>query len=98
MNFGRQLVVFSLACVLLLGSACTKKKTQLPSQATAPVEPVASSLPSEISESVPPPPPPQPTPQPTPPEPPPVKAQKHRSKKKTTTAAVPPASLQAASP
>jgi hypothetical protein len=99
MNFGRQLVVCALASALLLGSGCEKKKPQLPAQAKAPAEPVATPLPSEISETVPPPPPPQPTPQPPPPEPPPVKAQKHRSKsKKVTTATIPPASLQAATP
>ena len=98
MNFGRQLVAFALASALLLGSGCAKKKPQLPSQAKAPAEPVASSLPSEISETEPPPPPPQPTPQPPPPEVTVVKPPKHRSKKKPTTTAAPPASLQAATP
>lgn len=98
MNYGRQFVVFALASVLLLGTGCTKKKPQLPAQAKAPAETIASPLPSEISETVPPPPPPQPSPQPPPPEVTVVKPQKHHNKKKATTTTAPPASLQAATP
>jgi outer membrane biosynthesis protein TonB len=98
MNYGRQLVVFGLASALLLGSGCSKKKPQLPAQAKAPADTVASPLPSEISETAPPPPPPQAAPQPPPPEVTQVKPPKRRSKKKVTNTAAPPASLQAATP
>lgn len=97
MNDGRQLVVFALASLLLVSIGCAKKKPQLPVQAKAPVDAIATPLPDEISETVPPPPPPQPKPEAAPPEVTVVKPPKHRSKKKIT-AAAPPASLQATTP
>lgn len=96
MTLGRQFVIYALAGMLLVSTGCMKKKPQLPAQAKAPVEPIPSSLPSEISETVPPPPPPQPKPQPPAPEVTVVKPPKRHSRKKTT--AAPPAGLQAAAP
>jgi hypothetical protein len=96
MNFGRQFATLAFASVLLFGLGCEKKKPQLPAQAKAPAETVATPLPSEISEAMPPPSPPAPTPtpaaQPTVSTPPP----KRHTKKKTTTPA--PSALSAATP
>jgi len=96
MNFGRQLVVVTLACVLLVSPACTKKKSQLPAQAKAPADAIEMPLPDEISETVALPPPPPPQLELPPPEVTVAKPPKHHPKKKPTTA--PPASLQAANP
>ena len=95
MNAGRQLVALVLAMVLLPSLSCTKNKPQLPSQATAPAEPLAVALPPDITEETPPPPAPvaqeeeskpvedeEPKPQPT----------KRRKKKPSQ----PPATTQAA--
>lgn len=94
MNFGRQLVGFTLGVVLLFGVSCTKKPPQLPPQAKNPVDTEEVPLPYEISEATAPPPPaPEPkveAPAPEPPKPPPPK---HRKKKPVqapaTTAAAP---------
>jgi len=95
MNRGPQIVVFALGLVLAVNVGCTKKKPQLPPQAKAPAEPIATPLPAEISETVPPPPPPEPTPQAEPSTATVVKPPKKRSRKKPTP---PPASVQAANP
>jgi hypothetical protein len=61
MILGRQLVVSALGLVLLSGVGCAnKKKAQLPTQATAPAEPIPTPLPSKISEDKAPPPAPPP--------------------------------------
>lgn len=98
MNYGRQLVVFTLMAALLVSTGCAKKKPQLPAQAKAPAEPIAVPLPAEISETEPPPPPPQPQPKPPAPEVTVAKPPKRRNSKKKITTAVPPASLQATAP
>lgn len=98
MKHGRQLVVCSLAFVLFVTTGCAKKKPQLPAQAKAPADTIATPLPDEISETVPPPPPPQPQIQLPPPEVTVAKPPKRHSGKKKVPTTTPPASLQAATP
>lgn len=95
MNRGPQFVVFALGLVLAVNIGCTKKSPQLPMQAKAPAETIATPLPPEISETVPPPPPPEPAPKPEPSAATVVKPPKKRSRKKPTP---PNASVQAAIP
>ena len=95
MNRGPQLAVFAVALVLTVNVGCIKKKPQLPPQAKAPAEPIATPLPPEISETVPPPAPPQPNPQPEPSTATVVKPPKKRARKKVP---APNASVQAANP
>lgn len=82
MNHGRQFVVFAVVLALLCGVGCSKKKPQLPRQATAPAEPIPTPLPPEISEETPPPPSPNaPAEEPAKvEEPKPLPAKKHRRK------------------
>lgn len=91
MKLQRQLVAYAIAVGLLFAaSGCAKKRPQLPTQATAPAEPIPSNLPPEISEETPPPPPqPAPTPEAPPPEEPkpkPVQHHKHKSTQPAVTA------------
>jgi hypothetical protein len=95
MNRGPQFAVIAVALVLAFNMGCAKKKPQLPPQAKAPAETIATPLPSEISETVPPPPPPEPQPQPQPSESTVIKPPKKHSRKKITP---PTASVQAANP
>ena len=95
MNRGPQFVVLAVVLVLAFNVGCAKKKPQLPPQAKAPAEPIATPLPAEISETVPPPPLQRPKPQPPPAQVTVVKPPKKHSRKKTTP---PNASVQAANP
>ncbi len=100
MNTGRQFVTLLMALVLLATAGCEKKKPQLPTQAKAPAEPIATPLPAEITEETPPPPPPAP-----PPQAPKVEEQepkpqpaKHRKRKPTQTPATAAQSGETSSP
>jgi hypothetical protein len=95
MNRGHQFAAFAMVFVLLLGAGCAKKKPQLPMQAKAPAEPIATPLPAEISESTPPAVPAEVKPEPQPPIVSTVKPPKRRSRKKPTP---PTASVQAGNP
>ena len=95
MNYGRQLVIWAVAFGLLLVPGCAKKKPQLPPQAKAPAEPIATPLPDEISETVEPPPPLTPKHEAPKQEEPPPKPVKRRPKKKPTP---PPASQASTTP
>jgi hypothetical protein len=92
----RQIIAFVAVSVLLLYSAgCSKKPSQLPTQAKAPVDTVPSTLPPEISEETPPPPPlPQPQQEEPPPEAPKPKPAQHHKKKNPTTTPPPAATAQ----
>jgi len=50
MMHGRQFV-FLIAVSLLITAGCARRKPQLPAQAKAPAEPIATPLPSEISDA-----------------------------------------------
>jgi outer membrane biosynthesis protein TonB len=78
----RQFVIVFLGVVLLATAGCQKKQPQLPGQATAPAEPISTSLPPEITEETPPPPPPAAPPPETPKveEPKPQPAKRHKKK------------------
>ena len=82
----RQIIAYVAVSVLLLyGSGCSKKPSQLPTQAKAPVDTIPSTLPPEISEETPPPPPPpQPKQEEPPPEPAKPKPAQHHKKKNPT--------------
>jgi outer membrane biosynthesis protein TonB len=96
MNTGRQFVVLLLGLLLLGMSGCVKKKSQLPTQAKAPVDTIPSPLPTEIVEETPPPPPPAPPPEKPKVEEPKPQPAKHHKKKTTTTP--PPATTQTETP
>jgi outer membrane biosynthesis protein TonB len=104
MNQSRQLVTCAVLLCLLFTVGCVKKKPKLPSQAQAPAEPIASPLPGEISEAIPPPALPPPAPKPThTEEPPPKPVKPHHTKKKpapstTPAQAAPPASSASTTP
>ncbi len=89
----RQIIVSVVVVLVLLYSAgCSKKPSQLPAQAKAPVDTIPSSLPPEISEETPPPPPaPAPKQEAPPAEPEKPKPVQHHKKKSTS----PPASTTA---
>lgn len=85
MNFGRQVVWFTVAFVLLSGLGCGRKHPQLPPQAKAPAEPIPASLPPEISQETPPAPPSSATkPEETRAEAPKPKPPQHHRKKPTS--------------
>jgi len=87
MKFGRQFVLGVLAIGLLLLSACTKKRPQLPTQAQVPTDTVAVPLPAEIAQVKPPPPPPPPQEEAPPPEEPKPTPPKHHRRKSTQSSA-----------
>ncbi len=90
----RQIIAPVVVWLLLYTPGCSKKPSQLPTQAKAPVETIPSSLPPEISEETPPePPPPEPKQEEPPPEPAKPKPAQHHKKKSTTT--TPPATTTA---
>ncbi len=95
MNRGHKFVVLAVACALLLGTGCVRKKPQLPPQAKAPAEPIPAPLPAQISETAPPPPSQEAQPEPQPAPVTAAKPPKRRSRKKPPTTA---ASIQAATP
>jgi len=79
----RQFVIVVVGVVLLATASCQKKQPQLPIQAKAPAEPIATPLPPEITEEIPPPPPPAAPPPATPKveeEPKPQPAKHHKRK------------------
>jgi len=83
MNTGRQFVILLLAGLLLATVACEKRKPQIPSQAKAPVEPIATPLPAEITEETPPPAPPAPPQEKPKVEEPKPQPAKHNKKRKS---------------
>jgi len=86
MNTRRQFVFLLLGALLLSTAACQKKNPQIPSQAKAPAEPIATPLPAEITEATPPPPPPAQPQEETKveePKPPPAKHNKKRKASQT---------------
>ncbi len=90
----RQIIAPVVVWLLLYTPGCSKKPSQLPTQAKAPVETIPSSLPPEISEETPPePPPPEPKQEEPLPEPAKPKPAQHHKKKSTTT--TPPATTTA---
>jgi outer membrane biosynthesis protein TonB len=87
MNIGRQFVIAVVGVLLLATIGCEKKKPQIPTQATAPAEPIPTPLPPEITEETPPPSPPAPPKQqPKAEEPKPQPAKHHRRKPPQTPA------------
>ena len=88
MNTGRQFVILLLAVALLATVGCEKKKPQLPSQATAPAEPIPTPLPPEITEESPPAPAPAPPQETAKVEEPKPEPPKHRKRKPPQTPAV----------
>ena len=85
---GRQFVAIWVGVVLLAMVGCVKKNPQLPNQAKAPAEPIATPLPAEITEETTPPPPPAPPPvKPKVEQPKPQPAKQHKKRKSSQTPA-----------